>query len=81
MPAWVRTQDRSEIVEVVSIQLSCPIGIDLEYNPFGLVGICLNKQLHNLGIYSTRERAEKELLNFSVWLKNGAVGVFPFKED
>lgn len=42
--AWVWTQDKTAVVDVVCIQLSEPTAA--VPGPFGLIGICPNKQLH-----------------------------------
>lgn len=68
------------MVDVVSIQLSEPT-ISAP-GPFALIGICLNKQLHNLGLFSTRERAQKEMEKFGTWLRvDKGFGVFMVGQD
>lgn len=76
--AWIMTQDKSELVDVVSIQLSAPAQIDRPSGSYGLIGICINKQLHNLGLFSSKERALKEMGKFAIWLRvEKGLGVFP----
>lgn len=79
--AWIMTQDQAELVDVVSIQLSAPVG-GHPVGPYGLIGICLNKQLHSLGLFATREGAQKEMQKFTIWLgANRGFGVYPISQD
>lgn len=78
--AWIWTQDKTSMVDVVCIQLSEPTASTP--GPFWLIGICQNKQLYNLGVFSTKERALKEMANFGTWLRvDKGYGVFQVSQE